>query len=226
MLPARRSDGSANDYRADSSHHDSARANRRPRAGAPARATFVTTGAAGSRSVFRCCQGHDMPQQAPVFGLASKYPEDRAIENDPDVIFATGFESDDWSEEWTNAAGSLDALDADPQRWLKPFQGRALRVKIAKGSTGAMNVTYKFKKETGQEPEEIYFRYYLRLGNDWKQSLQGGKLPGISGTYGVAGWGGRRVPVHIVPVRCSRLSRSAGGAYRKCGGGVGSSGCL
>ena len=55
-----------------------------------------------------------------------------------------------------------------------------------------MNVTYKFAKEIGREPEEIFFRYYLRFGSDWKQTVQGGKMPGISGTYGKAGWGGRR----------------------------------
>jgi hypothetical protein len=33
----------------------------------------------------------------------------------------------------------------------------------------------------------------LRLGDDWNQTVQGGKMPGISGTYGAAGWGGRKV---------------------------------
>lgn len=55
-----------------------------------------------------------------------------------------------------------------------------------------MNTTFKFKGEIGEEPEEIFFRYYLRLASDWNQTVQGGKLPGISGTYGVAGWGGRK----------------------------------
>ena len=54
-----------------------------------------------------------------------------------------------------------------------------------------MNMTYKFQREIGYEPEEIYFRYYLRFGDDWNQTVQGGKMPGISGTYGTAGWGGR-----------------------------------
>ena len=67
---------------------------------------------------------------------------------------------------------------------------------IAKGSTGALNTLFKFAKETGSEPEEIYFRYYLRLADDWNQTLQGGKMPGISGTYGVAGWGGRKSRRH------------------------------
>ena len=56
-----------------------------------------------------------------------------------------------------------------------------------------MNMTWQFRKQTGSEPEEVYFRYYLRFGDDWQQTVQGGKMPGISGTYGRAGWGGRKV---------------------------------
>ncbi len=66
-------------------------------------------------------------------------------------------------------------------------------MRIAEGSTGALNTLYKFQQKAGSEPEEIHFRYYLRLGDDWNQTLEGGKLPGLSGTYGKAGWGGRKV---------------------------------
>ncbi|HJN07588.1 MAG: DNRLRE domain-containing protein [Pirellulaceae bacterium] len=142
--------------------------------------------------VFRCAQGDDLPAGEPLLGLASKYPDDRGIEADPDVIFFTDFQSARWAEEWTFAAGKLDTVANDSQRRFEPFQAKAVRVKIAQGSTSAMNVGYKFREETDSEPEEIYFRYYLRLADDWQQTLQGGKLPGISGTYGVAGWGGRK----------------------------------
>ncbi len=71
-----------------------------------------------------------------------------------------------------------------------------------------MNMGFDFADELGFEPDEIYFRYYLRFADDWETS-DGGKLPGISGTYGVAGWGGRpsdgtngwsaRGTFHLVP---------------------------
>ncbi len=145
--------------------------------------------------VFRCQQGHDVSPTDPIPGLASRYPNDEGIANDPDVIFTTRFESDKWNDEWTYAGKMevIDTVEEDAGRKFKPFQEKALRVKIAKGSTGALNTLYKFMKETGSEPEEIYFRYYLRLGDNWNQTLQGGKMPGISGTYGIAGWGGRKV---------------------------------
>ena len=142
--------------------------------------------------VFRCHQGHELPDSKPLPGLAAKYQEDKGIAADPDVIFFTDFQSSEWTDQWTFASGKLDTVADDGPRKFEKFQDKAVRVKIAKGSTSAMNVGYKFKKETGGEPEDIYFRYYLRLADDWNQTLQGGKMPGISGTYGIAGWGGRK----------------------------------
>ena len=144
--------------------------------------------------VFRCDQGQQVPPTAATLGLAARYPADQGISADRDVIFFTDFESDEWAKEWTLAA-NLDVIDttkSDPGRKFEPLSGKALRVKIAEGATGALNTLYKFQKQVGREPEEIYFRYYLRLADDWNQTVQGGKMPGISGTYGVAGWGGRK----------------------------------
>ena len=55
---------------------------------------------------------------------------------------------------------------------FEPLDGKACRVYLAKGELAAMNMTYKFQKKLGAEPEEIYFRYYLRFGDDWKQTVQ------------------------------------------------------
>lgn len=145
--------------------------------------------------VFRCQQGQNLPPSDPILGLAARYPGDKNIGDDPSVVFSADFETEDWPDGWTYAGKMevLDIVDADPKLKFERHQGKALRVKIAEGSTGALNTLYKFKKEVGEEPEEIFFRYYLRLADDWNQTLQGGKMPGISGTYGVAGWGGRKV---------------------------------
>jgi hypothetical protein len=144
--------------------------------------------------VFGCRQGHEEPESEPVLGLAAEHVRDKAIGSDSEVIFFADFESSDWDDAWTYAGipEVIDTIETDPDRRFQSWQGKALRVRIAKGSTGALNTLYKFAKETGSEPEEIYFRYYLRLADDWCQTLQGGKMPGISGTYGTAGWGGRK----------------------------------
>jgi hypothetical protein len=144
--------------------------------------------------VFRCAQGHDAPPVDPLPGLSARYPNDQGIAADPSVVFATDFESKTWAKEWTHTGEMpvIDTVSADRARGFEPLLGKALRVRIAKGANGALNTLYKFKPETGKEPDEIYFRYYLRLGADWNQSIEGGKMPGISGTYGTAGWGGRK----------------------------------
>lgn len=148
----------------------------------------------GKIGVFRCAQGHGEPPTQREMGLAARYPGDQGITKDPDVLFAADFESSQWSKRWSRAAKMevMDVVAADPDRKFRPLSGKALRVRIAEGATGAMNTLYKFQKETGSEPQQMYFRYYLRLADDWNQTVQGGKLPGFSGTYGTAGWGGRK----------------------------------
>jgi len=146
----------------------------------------------GEVAVFRCRQGHTQPPCEPCMGLAATYPGDSSIDKDRAVIFAIDFESASWKDEWTFAQGTIEPVAADVERRFEPLAGKAIRVRIPRGENGAMNVGFGFKKKIGVEPEEIYFRYYLRLGDDWNQTVDGGKMPGLSGTYGVAGWGGRR----------------------------------
>jgi hypothetical protein len=142
--------------------------------------------------IFRCSQGEQVTSAAPIGGLAADYTDDQGIGDHPDVIFATGFEADNWAAQWSSASGSIDVVDADEARGFSPLMDKALRAQIPEGENASMSVLYKFAEKTGEEPEEIYFRYYLRFADDWNQTVYGGKLPGISGTYGAAGWGGRK----------------------------------
>jgi len=65
-------------------------------------------------------------------------------------------------------------------------------VTLAKGEHRGIDARFYFRERTGSEPEEVFLRYYLRFANDWYPAHDGGKLPGIAGTYERAGWGGRR----------------------------------
>jgi hypothetical protein len=124
-------------------------------------------------------------------GLAAKYPSDQGIEEDPDVILFTDFESDQWHKHWSGGRRkTVRVVIEDNERSFQPLQKKALQIKVLKGEHYGASIEYKFKDKTGGEPEEIYFRYYLRFGNDWNPA-RGGKLPGISGTYNRGGWGGR-----------------------------------
>jgi len=141
--------------------------------------------------VFRCNQGHEEPPSDPLYGLSASYDNDEGIAGDPDVLFFADFESDAWRDGWTFAEGGIDTVESDPALGFEPLRGKALRVLMAGGGNDALNMGYHFLDETGAEPEEIYVRYYLRFASDWNQTVDGGKMPGIAGTYGVAGWGGR-----------------------------------
>ncbi|MBN2316564.1 MAG: hypothetical protein JXM79_21735, partial [Sedimentisphaerales bacterium] len=124
-------------------------------------------------------------------GLASKYISDKGIDKDPDVVIFTDFDSDGWRDDWSGGnRPTVSIVAEDKERNFEPLQGKALRIKVDKGGHYGASLQYDFKKKTGGEPEEIYFRYYLRFGSDW-DPRRGGKLPGIGGTYGRAGWGGR-----------------------------------
>jgi hypothetical protein len=117
------------------------------------------------------------------------------LANRKDVMFACDFESPEWYAEFglKQAPATLDTVAEDAARKFEPLRGKALRVRIPEGGNLGSNLRFDFRQRTGAEPEEIYFRYHLRLADDWNPIVQGGKFPGISGTYGRAGWGGRRV---------------------------------
>ncbi len=124
-------------------------------------------------------------------GLASKYVGDKGIEKDPDVMIFTDFESDGWHDHWSGGRRpTVSVVIEDKDRDFEPLQSKALRIRVDKGGHYGASLQYDFKKKIGLEPEEIYFRYYLRFGSDWNPR-RGGKLPGIGGTYDRGGWGGR-----------------------------------
>ena len=118
----------------------------------------------------------------------------RERSKEPKVLFECNFEGRDWWREWglRKAPQRIDAIDSDKKLQFQRHKGRALRIRVDKGGHYGASLEYRFAKRLGSEPEEIYFRYYLRLAPDWNPE-RGGKFPGIGGTYGRAGWGGRKV---------------------------------
>ncbi|MHC4626066.1 MAG: alpha/beta hydrolase family protein [Planctomycetota bacterium] len=108
------------------------------------------------------------------------------------VIFSCDFESPRWFEQFSmrKSPARVETVSSDPARKFEPLSGKALRIKVDRGDHYGTSIMYRFKDRIGAEPEEIYFRYYLRFADDWNPH-GGGKLPGISGTYNRAGWGGR-----------------------------------
>jgi hypothetical protein len=132
--------------------------------------------------------------QTPQTGLAAQYPGDSGIERDADVILFESFESSDWKRHWSEVGDTptFTPVALDSALRFESLRGKALRVNVAKDAHFGLNIIYRFRDKVGSEPDEIYFRYYLRLANDWRPTRDGGKLPGIAGTYGRGGWGGRK----------------------------------
>ena len=125
-------------------------------------------------------------------GIADRFVRDRGIERDPEVLFADRFDGRRQAAAWsTDTTSNISVVDSDAANAFQPLDGPALRVTIDKGAQLGADLRYKFRKHQGAEPEEIHFRYYLRLSRSWRGAVEGGKLPGLAGTYGQAAWGGR-----------------------------------
>lgn len=131
------------------------------------------------------------PQQ---LGLAANYKQDVQINEDPSVLFSHGFENLLWLKDWSDYSlgSSASTVDQDNSEAFEPLQGKALKVTLPQGDNMGLDLRYNFADEGQAEPEEIYFRYYLRFASSWAPTADGGKLPGIAGTYGKAGWGMRK----------------------------------
>ncbi|PKO57170.1 MAG: hypothetical protein CVU28_00125 [Betaproteobacteria bacterium HGW-Betaproteobacteria-21] len=129
------------------------------------------------------------------FGIAQAFSNDQGIENHPEVLHTEGVVSIPeflpWSLGLDMGLGG-HTVSSDIENNFEPLHGNALAVTIAKGNNSGLNTHFRFSEYKGGEPDEAYFRYYLRFGESWDPSVDGGKLPGFSGTYGRAGWGMRK----------------------------------
>jgi len=68
----------------------------------------------------------------------------------------------------------------------------SLETGIDKGDHYGASMRYRFAEEGFEEPDTLYYRYYLYFPTDFEVINNGGKLPGPAGTYDTAGWGGRK----------------------------------
>lgn len=134
-------------------------------------------------------------------GIASAYPWDENIGSHQGVFYFDDFDQQSLVERlkekvgmqdstWTNIA-HLEYVSHQQAQHLVNTEGRTAVARFMPNKHLALNLDYYFKQHLGYEPEEAYFRYYLKIAKGAKVD-GGGKLPGFSGTYDKAGWGGRR----------------------------------
>ena len=133
-------------------------------------------------------EGHSNGAQ---LGIAGTVPE-KYIGDHPDVLFSEQFEDDDWKSNWSILGRQSSLSQVSFENDVAGLQGKFLKITIKKGTGLGLDLRYLFNDKLGFEPEEIYLRYYIFFPNSWATPVDGGKLPGLSGTYGRAGWGGRK----------------------------------
>ena len=129
--------------------------------------------------------------------LSERYPNDFQMQYDDGVLLVESFESEDWPSNWSIVKNqeNLQLVTQNAAENFEPLMGKSLQVEIGEGEFHGLNLVYLFADKIGKDVEEVYMRYYLRLGESWSVN-DTGKLPGIAGTYMgesyQGGWGGRK----------------------------------
>jgi hypothetical protein len=136
----------------------------------------------------RLCPDRQVTRDEAVFSLTSSLglgparPRPGPTGTEP-LGFADAFEALDlWDGRTPGSRNRVDLTDDG-------FHGTGLRVTIPKGSHYGADFELDLSRVVGEEPEHLFFRYYLRLDPDWAPESSG-KLPGFSGVYGHSGKGG------------------------------------
>ena len=69
------------------------------------------------------------------------------------------------------------------------YQGKGMTVRIPRGSHYGADFELDLDRIVGEDPETLFFRYFLRVEPGWDPKASG-KLPGFSGIYNHTGKGG------------------------------------
>jgi len=183
----------------------------------------------------------------PQLGIADRYDHDQGIAGDGQVYFATQFDEPSWQGQWF-PIGLLasDAVVVDDDELDTP----ALAVHYHIGETSPCYLNHMWSQKVpgvpttnaagtlkiyeqitvpqydtlnNQDcPSEVYFRYYLKLNDNYQCDVDGKKLPGIAGRYGYWNWSGTNKGYYQVvngnggsPTKGTKILNSAypGGFY-------------
>jgi len=149
----------------------------------------------GALGAFRLTTPWTQAFELPGRGLAAAYPADQGIEAHPAVLWAEGFAQGTMKAGWNKAQlvrSKVTRLVPAPAADGALLALTSLEATIPRGENLGLDLRYDFPPVGDRRArDEAYFRYYLRLGPEWSNSPDAGKLPGFAGTYNRAGWGGR-----------------------------------
>jgi len=103
--------------------------------------------------------------QPPEKGIAARYPGDRGIGADPDVILTEDFEADPVAVGWMEPGGWINFRLGEGMEIVgtKPAAGtRCLQFNLETGKKSSGTLMHLF-----DDQEEVFFRYYRRFADDW-----------------------------------------------------------
>lgn len=114
-----------------------------------------------------------------------------AVEQAPPAAhaFSEQFNQDDWWKARWGVGATPDHAERVDVATSISQSGKALHVAVPKGSNLGTDFSHYFRAFDIAEPETASFQYAIKFGETFTGH---GKLPGLVGTYGRGGWGGRK----------------------------------
>jgi hypothetical protein len=100
-----------------------------------------------------------------------------------DLLFFEDFEQTDWQSHFTGIGFPTNVSTPTAPIYAG---GRAVEVRVPTGAHDGASLNFDFTNAGLTDPEEIYFRYYIRFNDSWQRTGDGeiGKLPGFDAAYG------------------------------------------
>jgi hypothetical protein len=117
--------------------------------------------------------------------ISDLYPDDRGIETDPAVIWATGFETPEWHRTDLNQTGSLPTgYEHTTDGFIVLSGNGSLQIQQRRGT----HQPYEFHPWLPGDYDKVHLRWYrmYEAGYNWTQH----KMPGVYARYGRRDVGG------------------------------------
>ncbi len=116
----------------------------------------------------------------PVRGSCNLEP---SLQGRTDLLLFEDFELADWQSHWTgfDTPTNLRIVTSPVQAG-----SRALEVLVPTGAHDGASLNFAFSGVGVPDPEELYFRYWVRFNDSWQRNNDGqiGKFPGFDSPYG------------------------------------------